>query len=91
MAQHRFQVLDSFRGIAAVFVVIHHMHYQGSITEFSFFKESSLFVEFFFVLSGFVLTHAYAFKSQLVFKDFFIARTFRIMPLHIIMLFVYIV
>ena len=88
--QHRFHVLDSYRGIAAVLVVIHHMHYVGSITELTFFKESHLFVEFFFVLSGFVLTHAYAFKSNLVFKYFFIARTFRIMPLHIAMLLVYI-
>jgi len=88
--QHRFHVLDSYRGIAAVLVVIHHMHYVGSMTEITFFKDSHLFVEFFFVLSGFVLTHAYAFKTNLLFRHFFIARTFRIMPLHITMLFAYI-
>ncbi len=46
----RFEVLDSFRGLSAIFVVIFHMHYAGSITELSFFRGSSLFVEFFFVL-----------------------------------------
>jgi len=88
--QHRFHALDSFRGIAAVLVVIHHMHYFGSITEIQFFIDSSLFVEFFFVLSGFVLAHAYAFRKKLLFKHFFIARTFRIMPLHIAILSVFI-
>jgi len=82
----RFEVLDSFRGLSAIFVVICHMHYIGSITELSFFKGSGLFVEFFFVLSGFVLAHSYGWKENLKFKDFLIARTFRIMPLHIIML-----
>lgn len=86
----RFYVLDSFRGIAAVFVVIHHMHYIGSITEWNFFKNSDLFVDFFFVLSGFVLTHSYAFKKELNFKNFFIARTFRIVPLHVVMLMIFI-
>jgi peptidoglycan/LPS O-acetylase OafA/YrhL len=87
---HRFEVLDSFRGLAALFVVIHHMHYVGSISELSFFKHSSLFVEFFFILSGFVLAHAYAYKKSLQFKEYFIARTFRIFPLHLFVLMVFI-
>ena len=82
----RFEVLDSFRGLAALFVVIHHMHYSDSISELSFFKHSALFVEFFFILSGFVLAHGYAYKKDLHFKDYFIARTFRILPLHFVVL-----
>lgn len=82
----RFEVLDSFRGLAALFVVLHHMHFVGSISEHSFFKHSFLFVEFFFILSGFVLAHAYAYKKNLQFKDYFIARTFRIFPLHLVVL-----
>ena len=61
----RFEVLDAFRGICAVAVVIFHMHLVGSITELSFFRGSSIFVEFFFVLSGFVLAHGYAYKKTL--------------------------
>lgn len=78
----RFDVLDSFRGLAAIFVVIYHMRFVGSITELSFFKGSYLFVEFFFVLSGFVLAYGYHSKINPKFRDFFITRTFRILPLH---------
>lgn len=80
----RFLVLDSFRGIAAICVVIFHMNIVGSITELDFFRGSSLFVEFFFVLSGFVLAHTYGFKD-VSFKRFIISRTFRLYPLHLFM------
>jgi len=86
----RFEVLDSFRGLSAIFVVMFHMHYVGSITELNFFKGSSLFVEFFFLLSGFVLAHGYGWRENLKFKDFILSRTFRLMPLHLVMLMVFI-
>ena len=85
----RFLVLDSFRGIAAICVVIFHMHIIGSITELNFFRGSSLFVEFFFVLSGFVLAHTYGFKD-ISFKRFIISRTFRLYPLHLFMFFIFV-
>ena len=80
----RFLVLDSFRAIAAICVVVFHMHIIGSVTELDFFRGSSLFVEFFFVLSGFVLAHTYGFKD-VSFKRFIISRTFRLYPLHFFM------
>ena len=80
---HRFDVLDSFRGLAAILVVVVHMHYIGSFIEPTFFRKSYLFVEFFFVLSGFVLTHGYALKKDLSFKIFLISRSFRLFPLHL--------
>ncbi len=85
----RFLVLDSFRGIAAICVVILHMSIIGSITELNFFRGSSLFVEFFFVLSGFVLAHTYGFKD-VSFKRFIISRTFRLYPLHLFMFFIFV-
>lgn len=85
----RFLVLDSFRGIAAICVVIFHMHAVSSITELNFFRGSDLFVEFFFVLSGFVLAHTYGFKS-VSFKKFIISRTFRLYPLHLFMFVVFV-
>jgi len=89
--KNRFTVLDSFRGIFALCVVVFHMHYLNSITELSFFRNSNLFVDFFFVLSGFVITHGYAFNKKLSFGRFGISRTFRIFPLHIATLLVVII
>lgn len=82
----RFEALDAFRGICALSVVVFHMHWLGSITELDFFRGSYIFVEFFFVLSGFVLTHGYGFKENLNFKIFMKARFFRLYPLHFVML-----
>jgi len=86
----RFKTLDAFRGLAALSVVVFHMHLVGSLTELDFFRGSSVFVEFFFVLSGFVLTHGYGFKQNLKFSTFMKARFFRLYPLHLFMFIVFI-
>ncbi|MEB0196333.1 acyltransferase [Pseudomonas sp. 5S4] len=92
MAQDkRFHALDSFRGVCALAVVVYHLHLVGSITELQFFSNADLFVEFFFVLSGFVITHAYGSGARIDFRKFFILRTFRLLPLHVFMLGVFIV
>ena len=87
---YRFDVLDSFRGLCAIFVVVYHLKVTSGFSEYDFFRGSSLFVEFFFVLSGFVLTHGYAYRSNLGFKNFIISRAFRLFPLHIALLAVFI-
>ncbi|MEL0632913.1 acyltransferase [Pseudoalteromonas carrageenovora] len=87
----RFEALDAFRGICAISVVIFHMHLVNSITELNFFRGSSVFVEFFFILSGFVLVHSYGEKKNINFKSFMKARFFRIYPLHLLMLTIFIV
>jgi peptidoglycan/LPS O-acetylase OafA/YrhL len=87
---NRFEVLDSFRGLCALFVVIYHIHVTDSVAEIAFFRGSSVFVEFFFVLSGFVLAHGYAFRENLSFGPFLCARFFRLYPLHVFMLMVFI-
>ncbi|MEL0036836.1 MAG: acyltransferase, partial [Gammaproteobacteria bacterium] len=87
----RFRVLDSFRGLCAIFVVLYHLKVIGAFSEWSFFRNSGIFVEFFFILSGFVLTHGYAFKSNLSFKNFISSRVFRLFPLHVLVLFAFIV
>jgi len=86
----RFEALDAFRGICAIFVVVFHMNLVGSITELGFFRGSAIFVEFFFVLSGFVLAHGYGFREGLAFKPFMKARFFRIYPLHLFMFLVFV-
>ncbi|MEH6452900.1 MAG: acyltransferase [Psychromonas sp.] len=87
----RFEALDAFRGLCALSVVVFHMRLIDSITELGFFRGSSIFVELFFVLSGFVLTHGYGFKENLNFKTFMKARFFRLYPLHFFMFVVFIV
>ncbi len=90
-APERFEVLDSFRGLFALSVVIFHLHILDSFTEWSFFRSAGLFVEYFFTLSGFVMAHSYARKEfdAARFGRFMVSRFFRIVPLHWLMLFAY--
>ncbi|HEX8594055.1 MAG TPA: acyltransferase [Pseudomonas sp.] len=84
----RFLVLDSFRGLCALAVVLHHSHALQSFTELAFFRHSNYLVNFFFVLSGFVLYHIYGQRlgSAAQLKGFVIARICRLYPLHLAML-----
>lgn len=87
----RFYVLDSFRGICAISVVIFHIHAVSTLTEWSFFRNAYLFVPFFFSLSAFVLSHKYYSKSfdSIELKNMLVNRIFRLWPLHITMLLVF--
>jgi peptidoglycan/LPS O-acetylase OafA/YrhL len=89
-AEKRFYSLDSFRGLLAASVMLYHLRVSDSFTEWLFFRHADVFVSFFFVLSGFVLTHAYGSAVQFNFRRFFITRTFRLLPLHLFMLGVFI-
>ncbi|MEZ9047405.1 acyltransferase family protein [Vibrio cyclitrophicus] len=88
MSRKHYDVLDSFRGLAAIFVAIFHLKVVGMVFEFNLIKNSYYFVEFFFVLSGFVMAHSYGNqKPCLSFaKTFIVKRIFRIYPLHFFML-----
>lgn len=55
----RFLVLDGMRGVAAFAVILDHV---SSVTLRAWFPGRYLAVDFFFVLSGFVLAHAYGQK-----------------------------
>lgn len=89
-AEKRFYSLDSFRGLMAIAVMIYHLRVSDSFTEWLLFRHAEVFVSFFFVLSGFVLTHAYGNTASYNFRRFFITRTFRLLPLHLFMLCVFI-
>jgi peptidoglycan/LPS O-acetylase OafA/YrhL len=56
-AVNRYYVLDGFRGIAALIVVLYH--YVGPV-DYPFLMNSYLALDMFFVLSGFVIHHSYA-------------------------------
>lgn len=78
-SKRAFVTLDGLRGIAALAVLTRHTPYFRSP-----FFESYLAVDFFFVLSGFVLAHAYGkrLRSNLSIIDFIKIRLFRLYPLY---------
>lgn len=84
----RFAVLDSWRGICAVLVVAFHFPLAGPISQSGLVRGAFLFVDFFFVLSGFVFMHAYG--ARLIkggeLAKFIITRIGRLAPLHLFML-----
>jgi peptidoglycan/LPS O-acetylase OafA/YrhL len=86
----RFEVLDSWRGICALLVAMFHFPLAGAISQNDFVRGAFLFVDFFFVLSGFVFAHAYGArlaKGQGL-GTFLINRIGRLAPLHVFMLLV---
>lgn len=56
----RFTALDSLRGICALLVALYHFPAICAVTESAFIRNSWLFVDFFFVLSGFIIAFGYS-------------------------------
>lgn len=84
----RFTVLDSWRGISALLVAAFHLPILSHQFALPLLRNAFLFVDFFFVLSGFVITHAYAGKLATP-RDgvsFMVRRFGRVWPLHIAVL-----
>lgn len=75
MSNDRYYVLDTFRGFAALAVACGHF---GMLPSRSYIFA----VDFFLVLSGFVLTHSYFLSRRISFRDFVLRRFFRMYPLH---------
>ncbi|APT56621.1 hypothetical protein RGI145_05385 [Roseomonas gilardii] len=84
----RFVVLDSWRGICALMVALFHFTVRGHYVASSFGAHAFLFVDFFFVLSGFVMAQAYGDRldGPASARDFLIRRIGRVWPLHVFML-----
>ncbi len=90
MTQQRFHVLDTYRYIAAMGVVAFHL--EINVQPFlshptTIFEKMHLFVDFFFVLSGFVLMHTYGARlhSFADMRSFLRKRLARVYPLHALM------
>lgn len=79
----RFVLLDTMRGYAACIVMTLHYGYLSGATAFTL-RETNAYmaVDFFFLLSGFVLAHAYFSKPTFNFFKFAQARFARLYPLH---------
>jgi peptidoglycan/LPS O-acetylase OafA/YrhL len=83
--RHRFAVLDGWRGIAALGVAIYHFDAYSHVIASPFVHGAYLFVDFFFVLSGFVITYTYGDRltrwGDIV--EFAVRRFGRLWPLHV--------
>jgi len=79
----KFETIESLRGMAAIVVAVFH---------FSSNWGGYLAVDFFFVLSGFILSHSYLYKhSSISFVEFISHRISRLYPLHFFTLFTFII
>lgn len=89
----KFIALDYLRGMAAIFVVLLHARWSGSFQELMFIQNSYLFVDLFFILSGFVIYHSYSGRLTgcADFFSFVKARVARLYPLHLLVLFFFLI
>jgi peptidoglycan/LPS O-acetylase OafA/YrhL len=88
--------LTSIRGIAAMAVVLYH--FQGNFSDKFYldnvtpvFSRGYLWVDFFFLLSGFILSHVHAeefIHGPAPYRTFLLKRISRVYPLHVFTLFV---
>ena len=80
----RLVVLDAQRGLCALFVALLHAKGVSHILDSAFVQGSWLFVDFFFVLSGFVIALVYVDRidSAASFVAFVIRRFGRLWPVH---------
>ncbi len=80
-----FPALESLRGIAALGVTLFHVQWSHSLKDSGLALNSWLFVDLFFVLSGFVIAHTYqaGLQTPEAAGRFAMRRFFRLYPLHL--------
>ncbi len=87
MPRH-FVALDSLRGIAALMVAFHHFRTDSLLDGLTIVRQAWLFVDFFFLLSGFVIAATY--RDRLArghgVLPFMLLRIGRLYPLHLAIL-----
>ena len=88
----RFEALDAWRGICALLVALEHLNIESPLHHNALVHHGYRFVDFFFVLSGFVIAHAYRerLRSGGGVRSFLLRRLGRLWPLHVVMLLAFI-
>lgn len=79
-----YEILDGLRGVAAIMVVFFHVFETFSNGDHTrqIINHGYLAVDFFFMLSGYVISYAYDNRwNQMTLKDFFIRRLVRLQPM----------
>lgn len=87
-SSNRFDVLDALRGVCALLVVFFHLPVASHLQALPLTQHGYLFVDFFFVLSGFVIAHAYGGRIASLGEAgrFLVRRIGRVWPLHAVIL-----
>lgn len=82
----RFEILDGLRGVAAMIVVAFHLFETYSVgPKYQIVNHGYLAVDFFFVLSGFVIGYAYDDRwTRMSIWNFFTRRLIRLQPMVIL-------
>lgn len=82
-SKKHYEILDGLRGVAALMVVIFHIFEAHATNHFDqFINHGYLAVDFFFVLSGFVIGYAYDDRwNSMTTTDFFKRRLIRLHPM----------
>ncbi|MBL4758792.1 MAG: acyltransferase [Rhizobiales bacterium] len=90
-SNHYFGSLESLRGIAALLIAGFHIPWWNPARSIAFMDSAYLMVDFFFVLSGFVIFHSYAKKLNTGsdIAQFMWLRFWRLFPLHLAFLLVF--
>ena len=88
MPVRHFVSLDGWRGAAALIVALFHFSTAAQLSSTAFIRNSWLLVDFFFVLSGFVIAANYRERLAQGFAidRFMLLRLGRLYPLHAVML-----
>ncbi len=81
-----YELLNGLRGIAALMVIFYHIFEAFATSPYDQkFNHGYLAVDFFFILSGFVIAYAYDDRwNKMTMKDFFKRRLIRLHPLIVI-------
>lgn len=84
--------LESMRGLCALFIVLLHDGAGNFLSDNAFINNSHVAVDFFFVLSGYVISLNYAHRidNWLAVRKFLARRLTRIYPLHLFVLLVFV-
>lgn len=82
----RFHSLDGLRGVAAVCVALMHFPLLNRVTDSVFISNAYLFVDLFFVISGYVIAGNVIQRNS--FKDFISRRLKRLLPIYYFTLFI---
>jgi peptidoglycan/LPS O-acetylase OafA/YrhL len=77
--------LEALRGLCAVLVALFHVTWTSHLTNLAVVANGWVFVDLFFVLSGFIMfqTYSTSLVNMTQVKAFMIKRFFRLYPLHI--------